>query len=372
MDMFAEASQAELEADQSHFDRKYTGKLGCPFLKAKNKVRGFFSREPIVRNERSEFETRTKEKDDRYDRYKLLLDTDNKKFYQDLAALRYRGSKPDLGISAEDRENVSKLMTEKKPFKEILDSAGQIITRNVEALFQDIKNRAQANKDFELETNISMKEVQDAIDELVGGFRNGISNQLEYFRIGALKLGSISKDLQSDLVSLLENNLWILQTSSFLQLGQFRNLLNYFGVKALNFVDADGAYSSQNLKLDDLFEIRSKSDKRFSPILVPKEKFVDKLEADFAKDDTYIDGRGRQSLAEIQGHGKTRGCLVNELTFPNDVKVKFSDIAPEDNDGNAYRLKKTVLLEVAHYANEVLAELVVPTLRKAQPNPDQA
>lgn len=359
MDRFRDESQAELKADQAHFDRKYSGTVGCPFLAAQNKVRSWFGREPVTRESTSSFEQTTNEKDDRYEKYKRLLNTNDQKIYSELAKLRYPESK--LGITETDREDFKALFDQKIELTNILDFVGSIVTRNVEALFNGLVEEAKSDKDFEKKNNLSLKEVQSLVAELVGGFRNSVSNQLEYFRIGAQKLLKVSEAIQFDLKQLSENNIRILQSSSFLQLGQFRRLLNYFNVKKLGFENEEGKYRTQPLKIDNLFELRAMSEKSQSPILVPKEEFVEELESDLKKTDTYMDGKGAQSLCEIKSHGDVRGCLAGELDFPDHVRAEFQDT-------DSYRLKKNVLLELAHYVHEVIAELVIPTIRIVKPS----
>lgn len=43
------------------------------------------------------------------------------------------------------------------------------------------------------------------------------------------------------------------------------------------------------------------------------------------------------------------------ITFPESIKAEFKDL-------DSYRLKKNVLLEIAHYLNEVITELVIPKI----------
>lgn len=367
MPLIKEKSKQAFKAQQENFDNKYGDESKCPYHKAVNGLRRILHLRHQVKPKKSAYTHGKDEKNRRYDETKKLFEADNFKFYDDFAKLRFPGENQQLGITKSDR---IKLQDLKSNPKEVFDFAGRIVVRNLTKL---IDNLIEANK-------TQVEEYNQAVEALLKTFTEGmesaVSNQLEFFRVGAAKLKQIPGDFEKGLKQLLVNNTRSLQSFSLMQFGLFRKSLNELGVARSKLNNDQGDFVSQELfKLDDKFEIRSVSESGESPILVPKEEFLDELDSKLKNEKSspqYLDYPASNDFnavyKNLDSHGHARGCLANELIFPSEIRAKYPEVKAEDNDAKAYKLNKTVLCELAQYLNDVIEELVIPTLVSAEPN----
>ena len=348
----------------------------CPYSKVLHRSQGTVF-EPVVRmlgslkrkkelSPQEQFEKATESKKKLHAQFIGLLESQNFKFHRKVAQLRHQLSTSDKDPLELERSTFQRMLDEGKSLDALIDYVGEIVTldfkRSTEPLLEGFKRK---------DAGMSKGQAKDFVHKVNYAATLDFSFQLAFIKEGLKKLSAASDNLGADFLKLLENNNRVIQAVSLNSGGAMKRFMNFMGIKHFSTSNFNRqVFKCLGFDLAGITELKSMSDEEESPVLVPTEEFLDKLEADAQSHDlntSYLDKETDPELLRFGVFkdkevnimdGEVMGCPANKLKFPAEIKEEFSA------SGEEYKLEATILREFAQYINEVVKELFLPNLDK--------